>query len=291
MSEGPVFFEGYEGLPIAADRLGPASAPLVLLAHGGGQTRHSWKDTATRLADNNYQVISMDLRGHGESGWASPDKYTLDHYARDVQAVARAGAGGLPVTFVGASLGGMASTIAAPRMSDVGVSALVLVDVVPRYERGGSSRISNFMHAYRDGFEDIDEVVQAVSEYKRRPARPEDRVGLLKNLRTGDDGRLYWHWDPKRLKPDGRVFTPEDLDLMEASAGALGKPILLVRGVNSDIVSDEGVDALRAVAPQLEVKTVADAEHMVVGDNNAVFGAVLIEFLRRVSPLAGTGTA
>jgi len=286
MSGGTVFLEGQDGLPIVADRLGPSSGSLVLLAHGGGQTRHSWKDTAAKLASIGYQVVSMDLRGHGESGWAPRDKYRLVDYAGDVEAVVRQTVSDAGVTFVGASLGGMASTLIASRLGGIPVNALVLVDVVPRYERGGSSRISNFMHAYRSGFANVDEAVAAVSAYKRKPAKPEDRVGLLKNLRTGEDGRLYWHWDPDRLKPDGKVFSPEDIDAVEASAAALGKPILLVRGVQSDIVDDDGVEAFRAVAPQLEVSMVADAEHMVVGDNNAVFGAVLIDFLRRVAPPA-----
>nr|WP_231565070.1 alpha/beta fold hydrolase [Sphingomonas sp. Ant H11] len=42
----------------------------VLVAHGGGQTRHAWAKTAAALADRGWEVVTLDLRGHGESGWS-----------------------------------------------------------------------------------------------------------------------------------------------------------------------------------------------------------------------------
>src|SRR5262245_9975987 len=69
---------------LTADAFGdPADAPIVLL-HGGGQTRHSWGTTAADLGSSGWYAVTVDLRGHGQSGW-SPDKvYGLDRFASDV---------------------------------------------------------------------------------------------------------------------------------------------------------------------------------------------------------------
>jgi pimeloyl-ACP methyl ester carboxylesterase len=280
------FFEGEGGIRIAGDVLGPVAGPLVILVHGGGQTRHSWRDTADRLAIHGYHVISIDLRGHGESGWAPASAYNLSLYAADLEVIIRANASNAGVTFVGASLGGMASTVAAARMEDIRINALVLVDVVPRFDSVGAARIRQFMTANLGGFATFEEVAAAVAAYKPNRPPPADSSGLMKNLRTGKDGRLYWHWDPARLRA-GDAINAEEIALLEHSSGKITVPVLLVRGGRSDIVGDAGVEALRKIIPHLKVTEVPDAEHMVAGDSNAVFGDLLIDYLATVSPLRG----
>jgi pimeloyl-ACP methyl ester carboxylesterase len=61
-------------------------------------------------------------------------------------------------------------------------------------------------------------------------------------------------------------------------------PTLLVRGLESDIVGEAGVAALRADIPQLEVLDIAGAGHMVAGDRNDVFNAGILAFLARRLP-------
>jgi pimeloyl-ACP methyl ester carboxylesterase len=68
---------------------------------------------------------------------------------------------------------------------------------------------------------------------------------------------------------------------MTAAARGVRIPTLLVRGLKSDMVSDAGVAALRAILPQLEVVDVAGAGHMVAGDRNDAFNAGVIDFLER----------
>ena len=58
---------------------------------------------------------------------------------------------------------------------------------------------------------------------------------------------------------------------------------MLVRGLESDIVSDEGVAHLRTLLPTLEVADVA-AGHMVAGDNNDSFNTAITRFLARHLP-------
>ena len=129
-------FAGRDGNRLVADVAGDPADPSVVLLHGGGQTRHSWGTTLTMLGDKGWRAYSFDLRGHGDSGWAADGDYTLDAFAGDVVAIARAL--GRPPALVGASLGGVASLAAIGERPDEEIArALVLVDVAPRIEEAG----------------------------------------------------------------------------------------------------------------------------------------------------------
>ncbi len=68
------------------------TGPALLLMHGGGQTGRSWTERGyvEKLRDR-FTVITIDLRGAGESGRpAVPDAYALDRHLEDVAAVADA---------------------------------------------------------------------------------------------------------------------------------------------------------------------------------------------------------
>ena len=76
-------FRGDGGLELAGDVWGPADGPLVVMLHGGGQTRHSWKSAGAKLAANGMRVVALDARGHGDSAWHPDGDYRrADHGAR-----------------------------------------------------------------------------------------------------------------------------------------------------------------------------------------------------------------
>ncbi|HEX5065997.1 MAG TPA: alpha/beta fold hydrolase, partial [Myxococcota bacterium] len=84
----PLSFRGADGVSLRADARGDASAPPVLFLHGGGQTRHAWGGSAAALARDGRYAITLDLRGHGESDWATGDApYRLERFAADLRAV------------------------------------------------------------------------------------------------------------------------------------------------------------------------------------------------------------
>lgn len=74
------------GVSVAADIYGDFG-PLVILQHGGGQTRHAWKSAGQSLADAGYQAVSLDARGHGDSEWAPNGDYSNDVLVDDLVAV------------------------------------------------------------------------------------------------------------------------------------------------------------------------------------------------------------
>ena len=61
-------FDGSGGISIAASLVGDGHGrPSVLLAHGGGQTRRTWRKTMQQLAEHGYRSVAIDMRGHGGS--------------------------------------------------------------------------------------------------------------------------------------------------------------------------------------------------------------------------------
>ena len=76
-----------DGTRVAYDRCG--TGPAIVLLHGGGSTRQEWHEAGyvKRLRDN-FTVITVDLRGHGESGHPThPADYTQDKMMQDILAV------------------------------------------------------------------------------------------------------------------------------------------------------------------------------------------------------------
>ena len=82
----------------------PTGLGLGLL-HGGGQTRHSWHRAVRSLASSGYFALAFDMRGHGESDWATDGDYSVHALARDLECVLAEVR--RPVAIVGASLGGL----------------------------------------------------------------------------------------------------------------------------------------------------------------------------------------
>ena len=78
---------GYHGMNLVADGAGDPAHPVVIMMHGSGQTRSSWSGTVALLTDLDYRVISLDLRGHGESDWAKDGNYAPETFAADLAAV------------------------------------------------------------------------------------------------------------------------------------------------------------------------------------------------------------
>src|SRR3954466_4573797 len=90
--------------------------PLVVLAHGIGDSRHSYRFLAPALAAAGYRVANVDIRGCGDSslGW---NGYSRTDIAGDLVALVRPLGG--PAVIIGQSISGGAATVAAATAPDV----------------------------------------------------------------------------------------------------------------------------------------------------------------------------
>jgi pimeloyl-ACP methyl ester carboxylesterase len=282
-------FTGAAGNRLVADMFGD-TGPAVLLLHGGGQTRHSWRATAERLARSGSTAYALDQRGHGDSDWIADGSYAFADYAADAQAVADALAarsGQRPVV-IGASLGGIAALLAEGNAAKAGkslFSALVLVDITPRVDLQGVAKIQGFMRAHAaEGFGSIAQAADAVAAYLPHRPRPRSYDGLRKNLRLDPDGRWRWHWDPRFLdgpRPVGALREETEAALV-AAARRISVPALLVRGTSSELVTEAHVQEFLELVPHAEYMDVAGARHMVAGDRNDRFSAAILGFLGKL---------
>ena len=283
MSVGPatVEFSGDASLTLVGDEWNrgrsQSDQPTILMLHGGGQNRFSWKNTGQILADRGFHVIALDARGHGDSDRAPNAEYTVDAFARDVAAVLTQI--DRPVVLIGASMGGLTGIVAARRAGPAVVTMLVLVDVVPRFESVGTHRIRDFMTRHVAGFDSLDQAADAIAQYLPHRRRPRNVDGLTKNLRHRD-GRWYWHWDPAFVTSAGDDPFVE-VDRLEQAAIDLRIPILLIRGKLSDVVSPEGVEDFLAKVPRAEFVELSDAGHTAAGDDNDAFSEAVVSFVTR----------
>lgn len=274
-----VEFDGVDGVTLVADEwnrgVAADTTPTILMLHGGGQNRHSWHKTGQILADRGYHVVALDTRGHGDSDRSPGADYAIETLAADALAVIEVI--GRPVALIGASMGGLTGILVADQAGPQRVAKLVLVDVVPRYEKDGSARIRDFMFSHVDGFDSLEQAADAVAEYLPHRTKPRSPEGLKKNLRFRD-GRWYWHWDPALLtKPgDDPALRTEKL---EAAAIDLQIPILLIRGKLSDVVSTEGVRDFLDKVPGARFVELSEAGHTAAGDDNDAFSAAVVEFV------------
>jgi pimeloyl-ACP methyl ester carboxylesterase len=275
-------FTGVEGNRLAADIWDGSGHPVIFL-HGGGQTRRAWDNTARRVAANGMRAITVDLRGHGESDWVESGNYTFVRFGEDVAAVTRQVADmfhAAPST-VGASLGGLSSLAAETRKGPL-FQSLVLVDITPRMDPEGVAKIQGFMGERMDeGFATLEEAAEAIASYLPHRKRPVSLSGLRKNLRRGDDGRYRWHWDPAFLKGEQNINTGarELMQELLDSLPGLHTPVLLVRGMQSELVHERYAKEFVELAPAASYVDVGGAGHMVAGDRNDVFCAAILEFL------------
>jgi pimeloyl-ACP methyl ester carboxylesterase len=272
-------FDG-AGVRLKGERwVGREGSPTVVLLHGGGQTRHSWGRTARRLSEHGWTAVALDARGHGDSDWAADHDYSLGAFVSDL--IAFVGTLDAPPVLVGASLGGITALTAVGENPGL-ARGLVLVDVVVEVERAGVERIRDFMTARPGGFDSLEEVADAIAAYNPLRKRPRNLDGLRKNVRLGPDGRWHWHWDPTFMRIDDEPQRRIDPSRLRAAAAGVSIPTLIVRGVQSDVVSDDGLADMMARIPTATAVDVAAAGHMVAGDDNDVFARALEAFLEQL---------
>lgn len=266
-----------DGLELSVETRGGTGAPVLLFAHGFGQTRGAWAGSAAALAAEGWRCVSFDSRGHGESDRVPGGEYHIEQFASDLAMVA--GAQPEPPILVGASMGGLLGLVVAGEFRPAPFRALVLVDITPRWEAAGVERILAFMQAHPDGFADYAHAAEAIAAYmpQRRERKSEDQLRPL--LREGDDGRLRWHWDPALLAgvvSDSERYQPR----LIAAAAKVDVPVLLLSGGRSDVVSRDTVEEFLQLVPHARHVELPAATHMLAGDANDAFTREIATFVR-----------
>ncbi len=253
---------------------GVAAATPILCLHGITQTAHSWDEVAADLA-RDYRVLCLDQRGHGDSDWSPDGNYTRQQMAADIDALCD-GLGLRGFILCGMSMGGI-NSIAFTAAHPDKVRALIIVDVSPEIQAKGVENIRSFIQA-ADILDSFEAFVERAHQFNPRRSLDNIRSRLSHNLKQLPDGKWTWKYDAA-LRAPSRGFHASALSNLWDDVHKIGCPTLIIRGGESDILSDESAAKMQAAIPKSRLATVAGAGHSVMGDNPAAFIAAVRNFL------------
>ena len=253
---------------------GDPKKPKLLMLHGVAQQAHSWDFVSLALSDR-YCVIALDQRGHGDTQWPSDHDYSAEAQQRDLDAVIPA-LGLKGFILVAHSMGGRNSYVFTSRHLDL-VKALVIVDTGPGGVRTGSQRIRRFV-TLPDELDSYEEFAERVKGYTGRPTWMV-HGSLQHSIKRLPNGKWTWKYDKAIRSPD---FKPQNWppERLWAALEKIKCPTLVVRGANTDVLSEETFQRMLEVVPGAKGATIAKAGHLVAGDNPSGFLEALEPFLK-----------
>jgi pimeloyl-ACP methyl ester carboxylesterase len=250
-----------------------AGAPDLVLLHGFTGHARSW-DAFAEAMTGRYRVLALDQRGHGESAWATADKYGASEMVEDLAAFVRAFRL-QQFALLGLSMGGNVAIHYAGRRPPE-LSRLVIVDIAPEIVTSGLARIQTGVQA-KDTFESRDEAFAAARAASSVPPEAHHRHRVDHALMRTEDGRWTWRYD-RALRAPGTVRA-RDTEAGWRAAAAINVPTLLIRGETSDILSPELADRMLKENSNIRMTTVAGSGHSVPLDKPDGFLAACREFL------------
>ncbi len=242
-------------------------APVILL-HGITANGYVWAPIQARLAER-FRAVAVDQRGHGRSD--APSGYEAADYADDVIELIRALGGG-PALVVGHSLGARNAIAAAARAPEL-VRAIVAIDFFPFIEE----EVFDVLESRVNGGARTFPHPGAVKAYLRdRYGRlPEDAI---ERRATYGYRRTVEGFEPLAV-PHAMVETCTGLRApLHETLAQVAVPVLLVRGIDSRVVSPNAFAATKRLRPDLSAVEVEGADHYVPEEQPEAIARLVADF-------------
>lgn len=263
-----IFISAPDGLRLHARCYGRGSArgtPVVCLP-GLARTAADFEVLASALADEGAhprRVVALDYRGRGLSDYdRDPRNYSLQIELADVIAVVTA-LDTLPAIFVGTSRGGiLAMLLAAVRPT--AIAGVVLNDIGPMIEPQGLMRIKSYVGKLPQprNFGEGAEILRRLFSAQFPKLGHDDWLASAHRAFKEEKGRLVTTYDVKLAKAMEGVEAEQPVASLWKEFDALSAlPVMVIRGANSDILSAETVEAMRARRAALDTLEVPDQGH------------------------------
>src|ERR1700712_4963684 len=266
---------------------GNEGAPNLLMIHGGRDHCRNWDWVAERLKDR-YHIIAPDLRGHGDSDWATGGAYNELNYVYDIaQLVLQKKMA--PVTIIAHSLGGSIGLLYAGVFPETVARIVAIEGLGPSpqmlqrmNEMPVARRVRSRIEARRAGagrtprkYATLDEALARMKEENTHLNDEQARHLTLHGAAQNEDGTFSWKFDNSV-----RLGGPAGLTVEEQRAvwGGITAPVLLVRGMES-WASDPVADGRIAHFKDAKLANIERAGHWSHHDQLDVFMGHVEKFL------------
>jgi len=265
------------------DYPGPLDRPPLLCLPGLTRNARDFEAFAERWSPR-FRVIAVDFRGRGQSDRdPDPSRYVPLTYAHDTIALLDH-LGVADAIFVGTSLGGLVTMLMAALDEDR-IAAAILNDIGPELEEGGLERIRTYV-GKDHRFAGWDEAARAVAANGRGLPRhygDDDWLRAARRLASEKDGEIRFDYDMAIAQPFEATGPTPQVDMWPLFRALAKRPLLLVRGAESDLVGAAAFAKMREQAPGAEYVEVPGVGHAPDLDEPAAMAAVE-SFLAQLGP-------
>ncbi|WP_305095520.1 alpha/beta fold hydrolase [Croceibacterium aestuarii] len=252
-----------------------AGRPTLLCLHGLTRNARDFTALADRFAGE-WRILVPEMRGRGRSEYSrDSSNYTLQQYVRDVVQLLREREEG-PVAIVGTSMGGvMAMAIA--RDDSWPLAGVALNDIGPDLEPAGVARIRDYV-GQGGSYETWMHAARALRE-SMGAAHPDfglsQWIALAKQVMCiSGSGRITFDYDMRIADLFDNADDGLDADLWPAFRALAGKPLLVLRGELSDLLSPATVERMQREVPGTRAVTVPRVGHPPMLDEPAALEAI-----------------
>lgn len=254
-------------------------APTLLLVHGQMDHCRSWDFIASKL-HHYFNIIAIDLRGHGDSEWSTGNSYSIIENIYDLRQLINH----LKlndITIISHSLGGAISLKYAGIYPEKVKSIIAIEGIGPSPELLKAAQNINSSQRFCDWAEKLDKVArqtkynyqtQQEAINRMQQVNPNFSLELAKHLTIHglkmDINKHYlWKFDPKL-----RAYHPFDMNAQDTRQlwRNITCPVLLVRGENS-WASNPAEDGRANYFSNVQVVNVPNAAHWVHHDQYDLF--------------------
>lgn len=286
-----------DGVPLAVREVGPVGAPVTMVfAHGFCLRMGAFYFQRTRLAEKwgpRVRMVFYDQRGHGLSGEAEPETYTLTQLGQDLEAVLTEVAPQGVVVLVGHSMGGMTVLSHArqypERYGRMIVGAALISSAAEGVTRSPLGEVlkNPAVEALRFTARSAPKLTHRGRNVSRSLIAPVLRAASYSDLHVSRSLDAF----SQRMMNGTPIATLvgflRALEVHDETAGLwtlLRIPTLIACGDHDLITPDEYSRKMAASLPQSELVIVTGASHLALLDKHEAINDGLVRLVNRATP-------